>query len=325
MSAPTHLSRPYLKSPGFWAIAFRAYAYPASIVPIITAGTYAWYAHRGEAGFGFLWADFALALLAGLLFHSACNLINDYYDYKHGVDRPGTYGGSGVIVGGQLSMREAISVAYACLGAGLLIGLYFIYHLYQLYGQGPALAMLAVGVVGALGAVYYTATPGSAKYHALGEPMVFVWFGVGYMVGTYLILTGSVTWAAVLVSLPASFIVTAILQANDTRDIADDRESGIKTASILLGALGARVFLAVLLFAPYPVLLALCALRIVPWTALLALLTLPLALKLNALFMRVRDEKNELLKDTPPEAAKLHLAFGALMSLGILLGGWLLR
>ena len=98
MAAQGFTARPYMKSPGFWAMAFRAYAYPASIVPVVLGGIYAYFA----AGH-FHWLAFVLSLLAGMLYHTACNLINDYYDYKHGVDRPGTYGGSGVLVSGQLS------------------------------------------------------------------------------------------------------------------------------------------------------------------------------------------------------------------------------
>ena len=82
------------------------------------------------------------------------------------------------------------------------------------------------------------------------------------------------------------------------------------------------IFLSILLFAPFVVLLALALAGITPWFSLIALVTLPLALKLHQLFWTVRDEKSEKLKDTPPETAKLHMAFGVLMSLGILLGAW---
>ena len=150
-------------------------------------------------------------------------------------------------------------------------------------------------MLGLLGAVFYTATPGSAKYNALGEPLVFLMFGPGYVLGAYLIQTGQLSWNAVWVSIPVGFIVTAILQANDTRDLADDRESRIRTASIIFGATGARAFLSALYFAPYIAIVLLAALRIVPWTALVALITLPLALQLHKLFWSERAEKSEKL------------------------------
>ncbi len=246
MAAQAFIDRPHLKTPGFWAIAARAYSFPASIVPVVLGAAYAFYASQR-----FHWGLFLLSLVAGVLYHTACNLINDYYDFKHGVDREGTYGGSGVLVAHQLTPREVLLTAVGCLAAGTLIGMYLIYALYVLYGQHAAMSLAGIGGIGLLAAIFYTATPASAKYNALGEPLVFLMFGPGYVLGAYLLQTGQVTWNAVWMSIPIGFIVTAILQANDTRDLADDRESRIKTASILFGARGARVFLSLLYFAPY--------------------------------------------------------------------------
>jgi 1,4-dihydroxy-2-naphthoate polyprenyltransferase len=320
MAAQAFIDRPYLKSPGFWATAARAYAFPASIVPVVLGAVYALYA-CGR----FNWLLFLLALVAGMLYHTACNLINDYYDYKHGIDREGTYGGSGVLVKRQLTSREAMQVAVGCLIAGTLIGLYLIYALYAQYGIHAAAWMAGIGFIGMLAAVFYTATPGSAKYNALGEPLVFLMFGPGYVLGAYLLQTGQVSWNAVWMSIPVGFIVTAILQANDTRDLADDRESQmkIKTASIIFGATGARRFLSLLYFAPYIAVPLLVVLGIAPWPALIALATLPLALRLHKLFWTVRDEKSEKLLGSVENTAKLHMAFGMLLSLGVLIGYWI--
>lgn len=318
MAAQAFVERPHLKQPRFWAMAARAYAFPASIVPVVLGAAYAYYV-TGK----FHWGLFVLALLAGMLYHTACNLINDYYDYKHGVDREGTYGGSGVLVAHQLTPREVLLVAVGCLAAGTLIGLYLIYALYMHNGPTAALWMAGIGGIGLLASIFYTATPASAKYHALGEPLVFLMFGPGYVLGTYLLQTGEVTWNAVWMSVPIGFIVTAILQANDTRDLADDRDSRIKTASIIFGARGARVFLSLLYFGPYIAVPVLVLLRIAPWPALIALITLPLALQLHKLFWTELGEKSEKLLGSVENTAKLHMVFGMLLSLGVLIGCWL--
>lgn len=295
-----------------WGIAVRAYAYPASIVPVIVGSAYAWL----TTGL-FNWGLFLLALVAGMLYHTGCNLINDYFDYKHGMDRVDTYGGSGVLPHKMLTPREVLVGAYVALLLGTLIGLYFIY----LFG----LPMLIIGAVGLLGTIFYTTTPLSAKYAALGEPLVFVQMGVLMVLGGYLVQAGSLSWNAAWVSLPVAFIVTAILQANDTRDIVHDREAGIKTASILLGPTGARAFLSFLLFAPYLTLVVLIVFNIAPWSILLAALTLPLAVMTHRLHWQVRDEISEKLKDTPEMVAKMHLAFGVLMTIGLIVGNWVPR
>jgi len=299
-----------------WSVAVRAYSFPASIAPVLLGSVYAY--ASGTAWGLQNWLNFVLALLAGVLFQVGCNLINDYYDFAKGIDHEGSFGGSGVLVSGKMTPREIISGAYASLFIGSLIGLYFVWQLG--FTSIAGMTMLGIGVLGALGAIWYTSGNASAKYNALGTPLVFIMMGIGYVCGAYLIQAGTVSWQAVLVSLPIGFLVTAILQANDTRDIAEDRAIGIRTASIALGATGARAYYSFLLFAPYATIVILALMHITPWLSLLPLITLPLAFGLHRIFWSVRDEKHEALMPTVEGTAKLHLAFGVLMSLGVLLG-----
>ena len=300
--------RGFAESARLWAVAVRAYAYPASVVPILLGSVFAFH----ETG-SFLWGRFALALAAGMLYHTACNLINDYYDHAYGVDREDTNGGSGVLVRGEMTPREIILGAGACLAAGTAMGLY----LASLCGA----ALLVIGLAGLLGAIFYTATPYSAKYNALGEPLVFGLMGVGMTLGAYFVQTGRFGWNAVWVSLPQAFLVTAILQANDMRDVADDRRSGIRTLAIMLSAPAARGFLGILLLAPYGLLAALVVLKVLPPPALAALLSLPMALGLIALFRGAAGDRDPRLAFAPHRAAALQLVFGLLMCAGTAIGG----
>ena len=293
-----------------WLRAVRAYSYPASLVPVIVGAVLAWF----ETG-RFDVPLFLLSLVAGVLFHTGCNLINDVYDYRHGVDRDGTLGGSGVLVDGSLSSRQVLTAAWVSLAAGTALGLYFV----VLHGW----PMLALGIAGLLGAVFYTATPGSAKYHALGEPLVFVMMGTGMVVGGYLVQTGEITWTSVAVSLPVGFVVTAILQANDTRDIVDDRRAGITTLAILTGPTGSRAVYSSLLLGAYASVVALVVSGLLPWSALAPLLTLPPAWSLHRTFWRHRGEEGGPLVGTVERTARLHLLFGLLYAAGITCGGWL--
>jgi len=302
-----------------WSIAVRPFAYPASIVPVVLGSVYAWYV-IGQ----FNWLHFVLALIAGMLYHSGCNLINDYYDYKYKVDREGPYGSSGLLVSGTMQPAQIARGAVVTLVLGTLIGVYFLWYFHSqaaiIYPY--AWPLLAIGAAGLLATVFYTATPVNAKYNALGEPLVFTMMGVGMVLGAYFVQAGTLSWNAVWISLPVGFTVAAILQANDTRDIRDDRQAGITTLSTLFGPTGARGLYTFLLVAPYLTLVALVLLRIAPWPALAPLLTLPLAVKLLKLFWTVRDERHEQLAMTDAMTAQLHLGLGMLLSLGILAGHW---
>lgn len=295
--------------PAAWLKAIRAYSLPASVVPVVLGSVYAGY----ETG-TFSWGIFVLALLAGMSYHVATNLINDYYDHKHGVDREGTLGGSGVLVDRDLSPRQVFVAGYLFLAVGTVIGLWFVAR----FGW----PILVIGLAGAVGAVFYTTTPGSAKYNALGTPLVFLMMGVGMVLGAYYVQAGALSWHAVAASLPVAFLVTAILQANDTRDIVDDRAAGITTLSILLGPTGARALYSLLLLGTYVSAVALPVAGIAPWWVLLVLVTLPLAWKLHRTFWTYRGIEGQGLVGTVERTAQLHLAFGLLLSLGVGLGVW---
>jgi 1,4-dihydroxy-2-naphthoate octaprenyltransferase len=154
------------------------------------------------------------------------------------------------------------------------------------------------------------------------------------VLGTYVIQAQPTELAQLagplLVSIPIGFLVAAILHANDTRDIADDRQAGIRTIAILQGKDLARYFYSFELFAPYVLVVLYVAasllsdtVRILPLTGLLPLLTLPLAMPLHRLFQTVRDERNEALMPTVENTAKLHMAFGMLLTIGVAVGHFL--
>ncbi len=288
--------------------AARLYAFPASVVPILLGSVYARHL-RGV----FLPGHFILALAAGMLFHTAANLLNDYYDYRYGVDREGALGGSGFLVAGTMTPRQFALGAWACLAAGTLIGLYFVCR----YGA----PIFALGAAGLLGAVFYTATPCGLKYHALGEPLVFLTMGVGMVLGGWMTQGAPASARACAAGLPVSFLVAAILQANDVRDIRSDRLSGVRTASVLLGARGARRVYYLLLASAYASLAGLAALRIVPPASLLAALSLPLAWRLCTRFRGFTEGEGGRLGMAPHETAVLHLVFGLLMTAGIAAAG----
>ena len=298
-----------LKEIKLWIKAIRFYAHSASMLPVVIGAAYAWVVTEQ-----FYWGRFWISLLAAILYQSGCNLINDYYDTKYGLDREDTYGGSKVLLRGEMSYRKMMTGIVILLILGTLLGLWLL--------QYGGWILLALGVGGLLSLIFYTASRKNAKYNAMGEPLVFVSMGVAMTLGGYVVQTGTVTWNAVWISLPISFLVTAILQANDMRDLADDRASGIVTISILVGPDGARRFYDMLLFSPFIALPLLVIARIAPWPILIALATLPLAIKIHREIWRYRGEKQVELRDAPVIASMLHMGFNVLMSAGLVAGPW---
>jgi 1,4-dihydroxy-2-naphthoate octaprenyltransferase len=293
-----------------WGRAVRAFSFTASLIPP-TVGAMLAFMHEAPA----MWALFPLVLVASVAYHAGTNLVNDYFDYRNSVDRVGTLGSSGLLVEGLISARAVFRGAVFFFALGTVIGLYFI--------SVRGLPMFALGMIGLLGGIFYTAGPVSYKYKAVGEPLVFLLMGPLMVVGSYLVLTGGFRWDVVLVSLPVGCLVAAILQANDLRDIAYDRTVGIKTAAIVFGGRFAGIVYYVLVACAYVIVAVLATLKIVPVWSLAVLLTAPIAVKNIRIAGRIVGGGGAAARKYATidvMTAQLHMVFGILLILSLAAG-----
>ncbi len=273
-------------------IVLRAYAWPASAVPVIIGSAVAY--RSGE----FSWAYLALTLLAALCVQSGANLANTYFDFKNGVDKPES-SDDRALVDGFLTPPGALRLSIALLAAAAAAGIYL-----SLKRGLPLL--LVLGAAGFLLAWFYTAGGVRYKYRALGDLGIFLAFGPLIVSGTTLIQTGRILPEALLASLPPGLLITAIAHANNMRDLDSDRGSGVKTLAGLLGIRRAKAFYRALLFSPYALA---CASGV--WPAVFAAASLPFALKLAA--VSASEDFSPLVRKT----AELVAIFGLLFSSGL--------
>lgn len=276
-------------------IVLRAYAWPASVVPVIAGSVLA-----SRAG-SFSWLDFALTLAAALSVHSGANLANTYYDFRNGVDSA-DFADDRALVDGMIVPRTALLLSLALLTAGAAIGV-----LIAVKNRLPLLMM--TGAAGFFLAWFYTAGTVRFKYRMLGDLGIFLAFGPLIVCGTELIQTGRFSAEALLVSVPLGLLIAAIVHANNMRDIASDHEAGVKTLAGALGLDRSKQFYRVLLICAY--LLTLFCGGI--WPPAFAALSLPLAIKLDALSSR--GKFSGLVRET----AKFVTVFGLLFSAGLLI------
>jgi 1,4-dihydroxy-2-naphthoate octaprenyltransferase len=309
MSSAT-LTTPAPSRAAIWLRALRLYSVTASAVPVLFGIVLAWHLRDG------LGALLAIpALLGGVLIHLGTNLINDVGDYKKGVDHEGALGGSGVLVDRLLTSEELSRAAWICFGLAAAIGLGLC--------AARGLPMLALGSLGILGGWGYTAGP-NYKYLGLGDLFVFILMGPLMVLGGALAVDGRVDLAALssplYASIPIGLLVTAILHANNLRDLEADQASGLHTVAISLGRQKSLVYFRVLVYGAYAALPVLAVLHVLPWGSLLALISLPIAHKTSAAISAA--ETIEARRQTPfvEGTAKLHLAFGVLLIVGTSLG-----
>lgn len=291
-----------MNSVRLWAKAVRPYAYSASIVPVAIGGLYARLAD-GE----FSRLRFGVSLAAGVLMHTAANLWNDYYDFKHGVDREGGGIGSGVLVLGEMSPARCFRGASVCAALAALLGVGLAWRA----GWG----LLLLGAAGLFGAVAYAAGPLSPKHRALGEVWLFLLMGVGMTLGGHMAQTGRFSWGAVAAGLPAALLMTLLLYANNLRDVRSDRDVGLHTLPMLFAPTEAKALAMVFLAAPYLLTGLMAGTRQLPAAVQGSFLTLPLAVQ-----WALRLWKDPAAERNVLGMARLHLAFGLLFAAGLWMG-----
>ena len=128
------------------------------------------------------------------------------------------------------------------------------------------------------GAWFYTGGKKPYGYSGLGEVAVFVFFGLVAVLGTQFVQAERVDWVGLVAAIAVGSYSSAVLVANNLRDIDTDPASGKHTLAVRLGDARTRMVHLALMIIPFAVTVALVART--PW-ALVALLALPLAVRAN--------------------------------------------
>ncbi|MFC2062963.1 prenyltransferase [Chloroflexota bacterium] len=237
---------------------------------------------------GFFHFGHALLAFFGLLLaHISVNVLNDYFDYRSGVDlatqRTPFSGGSGILPAALLRPRQ---VLWLGLGAFLLavpIGIYFVVVTgWQLL---PLLLVAAVCIL------LYTPVILRMKWPEWSPGL-----GMGFLpvLGAYFIQAGEYTLPAVVAAVPSGILVHNLLLLNEFPDTEADKVASRKTLAITMGKTGAGMVYTVLTALIYLWVIGWVAAGVMPAFTLLALLTLPLAVKAIR-GVRKHDDMNRLV------------------------------
>lgn len=245
-----------------WIEGSRPRTWPNAVAPVI-AGTGAAAAAAGSA----VWWKALLALAVSVCMIIGVNFANDYSDGIRGTDDDRV--GPLRLVGSRLASPASVkAVAFAFLALGAAAGLAL--------AITTAWWLVAVGAVCVAGAWFYTGGSKPYGYSGFGEIAVFVFFGLVAVLGTEYAQTSTVSPVGVVLAVAIGSFSSAVLVANNLRDIPTDRESGKITLAVRLGDARTRVLFPALLAVPV---LASIGLGIGhPWR-LLGLVMLPLIAK----------------------------------------------
>ncbi len=270
-------------------------------IALVFLGTsIAWY-------YGFFNAGYALLAVVGqLLANASVNVLNDYFDYKSGIDletEPTPFsGGSGVLRAGLLRPKQVMWFGIVLFLLAVPIGVFF------LIVRGWWL--LPILVVGAATILFYTThivkTPWPEWAPALRAGSLPV-------LGAFFIQSGAYTVPAIIAAIPSGILVHNLLFLNEFPDAEADKKAGRKTLPIIIGKAKASRLYAATTVMMYLWIIGGVVARVMPLFSLVALLTVPFAIKA----VRGAYDFNNRAKFVPAQANNIIVVLLTQFLLGI--------
>lgn len=297
-----------------WKVAVRPHTLPASVAPVLVGTGLA--LHYGI----FHLPSALMALLGAVLLQVAINLANDYFDYEKGVDTEDRIGFPRACNQGLLEPHQVKNGILLTMIACLLPGGYLV-------AKG-GIPLLVVGILSLLAVLGYSGGPLPYGSYALGDFMVFLFFGIVAVTGTYYVQfcatanvvfpgwfpPGSLPWVALVTSLPSGALATGILVINNLRDRQQDQEAGKQTLAVVLGREGSLQEFRILFVVAYgvPFVFPLFGFSLLSW---LPLITLPLAIRI--LKSLSAHPAPEMMNERLTETGQLLFLHNLLFALGL--------
>ncbi|MFV9634587.1 1,4-dihydroxy-2-naphthoate polyprenyltransferase [Mycobacterium neumannii] len=265
-----------------WVEGARPRTLPNAIAPVIAGtGAAAWL----QAA---CWWKALLALAVAVAMIVGVNYANDYSDGIRGTDD--VRAGPLRLVGSKVATpRAVLTAAVVSLAVAAIAGL--------VLAAVSAPWLIAVGAVCIAGAWLYTGGSKPYGYLGLGEVAVFVFFGLVAVLGTQYTQALRIDWVGAAIAVAMGSMSSAVLVANNLRDIPTDKESGKITLAVRLGDARTRLMYQVLLVVAFA--LTLVLMLATPWVAV-GLVALPLAVRAAAPVRRRRGGREliPVLRDT---------------------------
>ena len=233
-----------------WIQAARLRTLPLSISGIIIGSFTARWRLVAE-GNKWDWQIFALAMLVTILYQILSNFANDYGDGIKGTDRPRTEKAEiRMVASGKISAQKMKSAVIITAGLSLLATITLLYKAFIPSYLPEFFIFLGLGILCIFAAIGYTIGKNSYGYMGLGDVVVFIFFGVVSVGGSYFLFTKTWSWDILLLASAVGMLSTAVLNLNNMRDMESDRLSGKKTFALRIGFRNAMIYQIVLMQLP---------------------------------------------------------------------------
>ncbi len=221
-----------------WLLAARPKTLSAAVVPVVaTVGLVQAQSLRIH------WWIPLFALLSSFCIQIGTNFVNDAMDFKKGADNEKRLGPQRVTQQGIFTFKQVMIMATVFFIMAVIFGIPLV-----LQGGWP---IVAIGLISVLMGYGYTAGPYPLAYKGLGDFFVILFFGLIAVGGLYYLMTGDYNRSAFVLGLQIGFLSAVLIAINNLRDMNTDVEAGKKTLAVRLGLTGARIWICILIAAPF--------------------------------------------------------------------------
>jgi 1,4-dihydroxy-2-naphthoate octaprenyltransferase len=218
-----------------WVAAARIRTLPLALA-VIGLGNYL---HAGSEEFSFTVC--LLGLLTATLLQVLSNFANDLGDSLHGADHTGRKGPVRMVQQGLISRDEMKNAVILMAVLSLISGTTVLWIAFAGHWI-ESLPLFFAGLLAIAAAWFYTNGLKPYGYLALGDPAVFIFFGLLAVLGSAWLQVQQFSPFYLLPAFCAGFWSTAVMNLNNMRDTESDSLAGKKTIPMLIGKNGARFY-----------------------------------------------------------------------------------
>ncbi len=257
-------------------------------------------------GYSFKLIDTLIALSGALLAHISVNSLNNYFDYRSGIDAktPKTpfSGGIRALVEGRAEPHTALFVGSMASALTLLIAIYFLIEIPLVF---------FIGLVGLALIILYT--PLLSKVPFTSEPSAGIGFGL-MVLGMYAVEAGTITGSAWPSFIIVSILVGLLLFINEFPDADIDKEAGRRHTVMMLGKESASKVYAASVVINYALIGLFSLTDLLPKACLISLISLPFGYRATKEALKSKSEVPNII---PAMANNLLMVLTTITALGV--------
>jgi len=286
--------------------ALRAPFLVGSLIPVIIGSALAFSEKNFSISF------FLITALGVAALHLGANLLNDYCDAR-GSDSINVRltpfsGGSRVIQNREIAPWTILLMSSFFFALGLAVGIWLVY-------MGRPF-VIAIGLFGFVAGWAYSAPPLQLMSRGWGEVLIFFAFGPFITLGTYYVMSGSLSWQAFALGFPQGFFIVGVIWINQFPDYQADREAGKKNLVVKWGPDICRYLYCVIMLLAFVVVIFLISIVGFSYLIMLSFVALPLAAKAMKILWKEYLSHKEVI---PAQALTIQtlIVHGMFLSIGI--------